>query len=107
MAGVRWEHLFIKGTNYKNLNTLSPRFNARWQLNEHIAIRGGWGITEKLPSFYTLYPKQEYRDIQTFGFSYNNNESSYIYYSQPYTLLHNENLRCNGIRIRNWALTSI
>ena len=67
--------------------------NARWQLNEHIAIRGGWGITEKLPSFYTLYPKQEYRDIQTFGFSYNNNESSYIYYSQPYTLLHNENLR--------------
>lgn len=93
MAGVRWEHLFIKGTNYKNLNTLSPRFNARWQLNEHIAIRGGWGITEKLPSFYTLYPKQEYRDIQTFGFSYNNNESSYIYYSQPYTLLHNENLR--------------
>lgn len=53
-AGVRWEHLFIKGTNYKNLNTLSPRFNARWQLNEYIAIRGGWGITEKLPSFYTL-----------------------------------------------------
>ena len=35
MAGVRWEHLFIKGTNYKNLNTLSPRFNARWQLNEY------------------------------------------------------------------------
>ena len=64
MAGVRWEHLFIKGTKYKNLNTLSPRFNARWQLNEYIAIRGGWGITEKLPSFYTLYPKQEYRDIQ-------------------------------------------
>lgn len=93
MAGVRWEHLFIKGTKYKNLNTLSPRFNARWQLNEHIAIRGGWGITEKLPSFYTLYPKQEYRDIQTFGFSYNKIESSYIYYSQPYTLLHNENLR--------------
>ncbi len=31
--------------------------------------------------------------IQTFGFSYNKIESSYIYYSQPYTLLHNENLR--------------
>ena len=101
MAGVRWEHLFIKGTNYKNLNTLSPRFNARWQLNEHIAIRGGWGITEKLPSFYTLYPKQEYRDIQTFGFSYNNNESSYIYYCTMRIYAG------NGIRIRNWALTSI
>ena len=93
MAGVRWENLFIKGTEYNSLNSLSPRFNARWQLNEYIAIRGGWGISEKLPSFYMLYPKQEYRDIQTFGFSYNNNESSYVYYSQPYTLLHNENLR--------------
>lgn len=93
MAGVRWENLFIKGTEYNSLNSLSPRFNARWQLNEYIAVRGGWGISEKLPSFYMLYPKQEYRDIQTFGFSYNNNESSYVYYSQPYTLLHNKNLR--------------
>lgn len=93
MAGVRWERLFIKGTNYKNLHTLSPRFNAGWQLNEQIAIRGGWGVTEKLPSFHTLYPQQEYRDIQTFGFSYNKTESSYIYYSQPYTLLHNKDLR--------------
>ena len=93
MAGVRWENLFISGTQYEKLNTVSPRFNAQWQLNSHISIRGGWGITEKLPSYYVLYPRQEYRDIQTFGLSYNNNESSYIYYSQPYTLLHNEKLR--------------
>lgn len=93
MAGVRWENLFISGTQYNSLNSLSPRFNARWQLNRNISVRGGWGVTEKLPSFYVLYPRQEYRDIQTFGVSYNNNESSYIYYSQPYTLLHNENLR--------------
>lgn len=93
MAGIRWENLFISGTQYNNLNTVSPRFNARWQLNRNISIRGGWGVTEKLPSYYVLYPRQEYRDIQTFGVSYNNNESSYIYYSQPYTMLHNENLR--------------
>lgn len=93
MAGIRWENLFISGTQYNNLNTVSPRFNARWQLNRNISIRGGWGVTEKLPSYHVLYPKQEYRDIQTFGVSYNNNESSYIYYSQPYTMLHNENLR--------------
>lgn len=93
MAGLRWENLFISGTQYDKLNTLSPRFNARWQLNENIAIRGGWGVTEKLPSYYVLYPRQEYRDIQTFGVSYNNNESAYVYYSQPYTLLHNEKLR--------------
>lgn len=93
MAGIRWENLFISGTQYNNLNTVSPRFNARWQLNRNISIRGGWGVTEKLPSYHVLYPRQEYRDIQTFGVSYNNNESSYIYYSQPYTMLHNENLR--------------
>lgn len=93
MAGVRWEKLFISGTEYKNLNTLSPRFNAKWQLNRNVSVRGGWGVAEKLPSYYILYPRQEYRDIQTFGVSYNNNESSYVYYSQPYVLLHNENLR--------------
>lgn len=93
MAGLRWENLFISGTEYKSLNTLSPRFNAKWELNRNIAIRGGWGVAEKLPSYYTLYPRQEYRDIQTFGVSYNSNETSYVYYSQPYTLLHNSNLR--------------
>lgn len=93
MAGIRWEKIFISGTEYKNLNTFSPRFNAKWQLNRNISIRGGWGVTEKLPSYYILYPRQEYRDIQTFGVSYNNNESSYVYYSQPYVLLHNKNLR--------------
>lgn len=33
MAGIRWEKIFISGTEYKNLNTFSPRFNAKWQLN--------------------------------------------------------------------------
>lgn len=28
MAGIRWEKIFISGTEYKNLNTFSPRFNA-------------------------------------------------------------------------------
>lgn len=93
MAGIRWEKIFISGTEYKNLNTFSPRFNAKWQLKRNISIRGGWGVAEKLPSYYILYPRQEYRDIQTFGVSYNNNESSYVYYSQPYVFLHNKDLR--------------
>src|SRR5699024_9441122 len=92
-AGVRMENLFVRGTQYDGLNSLSPRLNLRWRLADGIAVRGGWGVTEKLPSYYVLYPEQEYRDIQTFGFSYNNNESSYIYYTQPFTLLYNENLR--------------
>ena len=91
-AGLRLENVFIKNSLYNNKTTLSPRFNARWELAEGFAIRGGWGITEKLPSYYILYPKQEYRDIQTFGFPHGD-QTSYIYYTQPYTIAYNPELR--------------
>ena len=91
-AGLRMENVFIKNSLYNNKTTFSPRFNARWQLTEGLAIRGGWGITEKLPSYYILYPKQEYRDIQTYGFSHGS-QTSYIYYTQPYTVVYNPELR--------------
>ena len=92
MAGLRLENVFIKNSLYNNKTTLSPRFNAKWQLTDGLSIRGGWGVTEKLPSYYILYPKQEYRDIQTFGFSYGD-KASYIYYTQPYTVTYNPDLR--------------
>lgn len=91
-AGLRLENVFIKNSLYNNKTTLSPRFNARWELAEGFAIRGGWGVTEKLPSYYILYPKQEYRDIQTYGFSHGD-QTSYIYYTQPYTVVYNPELR--------------
>ena len=91
-AGLRLENVFIRNSLYNNKTTLSPRFNFRWELIEGFAIRGGWGITEKLPSYYILYPKQEYRDIQTFGFQHGN-QTSYIYYTQPYTITYNPELR--------------
>ena len=91
-AGLRMENVFIKNSLYNNKTTFSPRFNARWQLTDALAIRGGWGITEKLPSYYILYPKQEYRDIQTYGFSHGS-QTSYIYYTQPYTVVYNPELR--------------
>jgi len=92
MAGLRWENAFVKGTAYNNLSILSPRLNARWNLSKKVAIRGGWGITGKLPSFYILYPRQEYRDIQTFGYSYGGS-SAYVYYTMPYTMEYNPSLR--------------
>lgn len=92
-AGVRVENLFIQGMQYDHTTTFSPRLNARWRLTDGFTVRGGWGVTEKLPSYYVLYPRQEYRDILTFGTSYDNNKSSYVYYTQPYTLLHNAGLR--------------
>ena len=91
-AGLRLENVFIKNSLYNKKTTLSPRFNAKWQFSDGFSIRGGWGITEKLPSYHVLYPKQEYRDIQTFGFSHGD-QTSYIYYTQPYTVVYNPELR--------------
>ena len=91
-AGLRMENVYIANSLYNNKATFSPRFNAKWQLAEGFSIRGGWGITEKLPSYYILYPKQEYRDIQSFGFSYTEG-TSYIYYTQPYTVRYNPDLK--------------
>ena len=91
-AGLRLENVFIKNSLYNKKTTLSPRINAKWQLSDGLSIRGGWGITEKLPSYHVLYPKQEYRDIQTYGFSHGD-QTSYIYYTQPYTVVYNPELR--------------
>ena len=91
-TGLRVENVFIKNSLYNRKTSLSPRFNAKWQLSEGFSIRGGWGITEKLPSYHILYPKQEYRDIQTYGFSHGD-QTSYIYYTQPYTVVYNPELR--------------
>jgi len=92
VAGLRFEDVYIAGTQYDGMQTLSPRVNVRWQLSDAFSVRAGWGITEKLPSFYILYPKPEYRDIQTFGFAHGSS-SSYVYYTQPYTTVFNPSLR--------------
>lgn len=91
-AGLRLENVFIKNSLYSKKTTLSPRFNAKWQLAPGVSIRGGWGVTEKLPSYYILYPKPEYRDIQTFGISLGD-KSSYVYYTHPYSIAYNPDLR--------------
>ena len=91
-AGLRMENVYIKNSLYDGKTTYSPRFNLKWQLTDAVAVRGGWGITEKLPSYYILYPKPEYRDIMTFGVSYGD-KTSYVYYTQPYTVTYNPELR--------------
>ena len=92
MAGLRLENVFISGTQYQDLRILSPRFNARWTLTKWLSVRGGWGVAGKLPSFYILFPRQEYRDILTTGFSHGNS-ASYVYYTQPYQNVYNPDLR--------------
>ena len=90
--GLRGERAFIRGTQYRNLQTLSPRLNLRYNLNKELSFRGGWGITRKLPGFFILFPRQEYRDIQTFGFSHGDG-ASYVYYTIPYTMNYNPDLQ--------------
>ena len=95
--GLRGERTFIEGTQYRNLQTLSPRLNVRYHVSDRLSLRGGWGITRKLPGFYILFPRQEYRDIQTFGFSPGTG-ASYIYYTIPYTMAYNPDLRWQSNR---------
>ena len=93
MAGVRAEKTFIKNTQYENTSSLSPRLNLKFRINDHVTVRGGWGITEKLPSFNVLYPLPEYRDTRVFSNTYSPNRSVYVYHTQPYQILYNDNLR--------------
>jgi hypothetical protein len=95
--GLRGERTFISGTQYKNLQTLSPRVNLRWNVTDFLSFRGGWGVTRKLPGFYILFPRQEYRDIQTFGFSHGD-AATYLYYTIPYTMTYNPDLRWQSNR---------
>ena len=92
IAGLRFEQVFIKGSKYDGISTLSPRFNAKWKLGKHLTVRGGWGVSEKLPSFWVLFPKQEYRDILT-DTRTQGSVSEYEYYTIPFTLEYNPDLK--------------
>lgn len=92
-AGLRMDNVFVKGAVYDNVRSFSPRFNAKWQIAPSLALRAGWGVAEKLPSFYILYPKQEYRDILV-GSGYDDSgELYYRYYTKPYTIEYNPDLK--------------
>ena len=91
-AGLRLENIYVKGSEYEDVQSLSPRFNAKWQPFKWLTLRGGAGVAEKLPSFYILYPKPEYRDILTFGISHGDS-STYVYHTTPYTLAFNPELK--------------
>ncbi len=93
VPGVRSEYLSMNNSQYQKRLSFSPRFNGSLKVNNNLTFRGGWGVTEKLPSYFVLFPEQEYRDILSFGASYNNNEAFYTYYTLPYTLETNNDLK--------------
>lgn len=92
-AGLRMDNVLVKGSVYDNVSSFSPRFNAKWTISPKFSVRAGWGVAEKLPSFYILYPKQEYRDILT-GSGYDASGNLYYrYYTKPYTIEYNPDLK--------------
>jgi hypothetical protein len=101
MAGVRAEKTFIRDMEYKKAQSLSPRFNAKYNIIDkrrskgfhHLSFRGGWGVTEKLPSFNILYPTPSYRDISVYSQSAGNGFPINIYYTMPATMQYNPALR--------------
>ncbi len=103
MAGLRGEKSFIRGTNYQHTLTWSPRLNARWRFSPQVQIRGGWGLIEKLPSLGVLYPRPQYTDVRIFDASWTSG-SAYIYYTHPYTMYYNEELRWQQNRNAELAL---
>ena len=92
MAGLRVEKTYIKNSDYKNTDNYSPRFNLKYRIADWLTLRGGWGITEKLPSFNILYPEPNYRDYSVYDIKYGDRMTS-IYYTQPFGILYNPDLR--------------
>lgn len=92
MAGLRGEKTFIRGSRYDKTQSLSPRLNLKYRITPWLTLRGGWGITEKLPSFKILYPDPSYLDTPVYGVSYGS-QSLYVYHTRPYEILYNPDLR--------------
>ena len=77
-GGIRVEGNIIKGMDYKNVISASPRFNGRYTIMKNLSIRGGWGILEKLPSLAVLYPMDKYNDILVYSKNYGT-QNNYFY----------------------------
>jgi len=101
MAGIRSDITAIAGSEYSNLNSLSPRFSAEYSFFEKVnqklselRLRVSWGKTVKLPSFSILYPQVNYRDILAFAPGTTADGRTFnAYYSTPNTPLYNPGLK--------------
>lgn len=93
MAGLRAERTWVKNSLYEHTRSLSPRLNVKYRISKAVTLRGGWGITEKLPSFNILYPLPDYRDTRVFGAVYGAGQAVYVYQTQPYRVTYNDELR--------------
>lgn len=107
-AGVRSDITSVSGSEYGTVNSVSPRFNLRYNIPlkrdaflKNIVIRAGWGEAVKLPSFEVLYPTTIYKDIQVFApGTLSDGISYYSYYSIPTKAIYNPDLKWQKDRLR-------
>lgn len=102
IAGVRSETTMIENSGYGVVNSLSPRFNAKYTIVENdrtsvlhtLKVRASWGLATKLPSFSVLYPKPTYTNTRTFApGTLSDGTAFYAYHIYPRTLQYNSQLR--------------
>lgn len=100
-AGLRDDITMISGSDYGNVSSFAPRFNAKYTFWEKrntwvsdLSIHAGWGKSVKLPSFQVLYPAPSYTDILAFTpGSTADNKAYYAYYTHPATPIYNPDLK--------------
>ncbi len=100
IAGLRYENTMVGGSDYADVNSLSPRFNVKYEILKggkvlrDLSARASWGIAYKLPSFNVLYPSPTYYDLRSFvPGTLSDGSTYYAYYILPRTLEYNPELR--------------
>ena len=74
-AGARFNTILASGINTGAFFGIEPRVNARYTLVKRssglrqLVLRGGWGLTSKMPSMIYLYPEPAYKDMVSFYYN--------------------------------------
>ena len=74
-AGARFNTILASGISTGAFFGIEPRVNARYVLVKRnsglreLVVRGGWGLTSKMPSMIYLYPEPAYKDMVSFYYN--------------------------------------
>ena len=98
VGGLRDDITMISGSDYGTAASLSPRFNARYNIikgkNVSLTLHAGYGKSVKLPSFQVLYPADTYTDRLVFTpGSTADGKAYYAYYTNVQRAIYNSNLK--------------
>ena len=74
-AGARVNTILASGISTASFFAVEPRFNGRYVLLRRpsglreLVVRGGWGVTCKMPSMIYLYPEPAFKDMVSFYYN--------------------------------------